>query len=125
MKINEHLILLDIGNNGIGNDGSKAIFEALHTEQGTSNRTLSRTKLEKLLLSNNRITAGRIVTIVTRLKRNRTLTMVDLSLNIQDKEERIEENYIRINQEIQELQQYRHKNKKQMNLSTQIEILWQ
>jgi Ran GTPase-activating protein (RanGAP) involved in mRNA processing and transport len=119
LKKNEHLIILDIGNNNIGNRGSKEIFEALKTEPSSRDREISKTKLEKLLLSNNNITAGRIETIVNALKKNRTLTMVDLSLNIK-KEEKRRDNYKKIEQKIIDLKQYR----KQKNLLTKIKILW-
>ena len=121
LKINVYLKKLDIGKNKIGDEGAKAIFDALKTEPGTTARVLSKTKLEKLSLSNNDFTADTIVYIVKSLIRNKTLTMVNLSLY--KKKEFMEDikKAIIIKEKIKNL-----KNKRiQMNLPPKLDILFQ
>ena len=111
MKTNEHLIELDIDGNKI-DGGATAIFTALITESDTC-----KTKLQKLSLQNNIITAETMQQIVDALKRNITLTHVDLRYNVRKINEEIK---TRVNNKIIELKQKRNT----INPKNQIEILW-
>lgn len=117
MKTNEHLIKLDIEGNKI-NEGAIAIAEALITEsESESESDTSKTRLQQLSINNNKITANTMIQIVDALKRNKTLTHVDLGNNLGKQNEEIK---TIINKEIIELKQKRNT----INHENQIEIVW-